>query len=84
MQILNWLKLNDWKIGLGILVLVVIVIVIYYLIKKFKKPKREIIKREIRDSRQQLRNLHKKYQTELFEITNKIDKFLEVIENGNT
>jgi len=38
------------------------------------------IKKEIRKARELLRNIHQKYQTELFDITLKIDKYLETIE----
>jgi len=39
------------------------------------------MEKNIRKARETLRNLHRKYQTELFEITSKIDKFLEGLEN---
>ena len=40
------------------------------------------LKKEIRKARELLRSIHKKYQEELFDITLKIDKYLETLENN--
>ncbi len=39
--------------------------------------------KEIKEARESLRKIYKKYTDELFEIVSKIDKALEKLENGN-
>ena len=76
---MNWINQIEWKIAIGIMVSLVIVFIIIKIITS-RKIKEKLIKRNIRESRKELRNLHEKYQKELFNITMKIDKFLETIE----
>jgi len=45
--------------------------------------KRTKMENQIRKAREKLRDLHKKYQKEFFDINKKIDTYLETIENAN-
>ena len=76
---INWINQIEWKIAIGIIVSLIIIFIIIKIVTS-RNIKEKLIKRNIRESRKELRNLHDKYQKELFNITMKIDKFLETIE----